>query len=393
MSTQAGFIYDSTELQYRFHDSHPFNQQRLLLTHQLLFHTHALSSSDFIKPRMIDEQTLSKVHTTEYISMVKALSMSKPSTEAISRAEQYGLGIGDTPFFNGMHEATLTTVAGSVTASDLVMSGERKHALHLAGGLHHAFRNKAAGFCVYNDASVAISHIHEKYGSRVLYIDTDVHHGDGVQETFYTDPHVCTFSIHETGKYLFPGTGYASERGDGHGFGYNFNLPMEPYTQDESWLDCFQAAIHKVAAFFKPDIIISQHGCDAHYYDPLSHQHCSMNIYLEMPGIIKNLADTWCNGRWVALGGGGYDIWRVVPRAWSLLWLTMVDHPLIKQLSADPTIQLPEQWVSEVQVNSPDVLPTTWMDDITAWEDVPRLQEINEKNEQTKQLSLLYLPS
>lgn len=391
MKNEAAFIYDSTELQYRFHESHPFNQQRLLLTHQLLFQIQALSSSDFIKPKKLDEQTLLAVHTSEYVSLVKALSSSSPATEAISFADQYGLGLGDTPFFKGMHEATLTTVAGTITAADLVMSGERKHALHLAGGLHHAFRNKAAGFCVYNDASVAIAHIHDKYGARVLYIDTDVHHGDGVQETFYTDQHVCTFSIHETGKYLFPGTGYAGDRGHGDGFGYSFNLPMEPYTEDESWLDCFQAAIHKVAAFFKPDIIISQHGCDAHYYDPLSHQHCSMNIYLEMPRIIQDLADTWCNGKWVALGGGGYDIWRVVPRAWSLLWLTMINDPLVDRLRIDPTIRLPEQWISDVQVDSKEVLPPTWMDDTTTWEAVPRHQEINEKNQQTKDLALQYI--
>lgn len=391
MKNEAAFIYDSTELQYRFHESHPFNQQRLLLTHQLLFQIQALSSSDFIKPKKLDEQTLLAVHTSEYVSLVKALSSSSPSTEAISYAEQYGLGLGDTPFFKGMHEATLTTVAGTVTAADLVMSGERKHALHLAGGLHHAFRNKAAGFCVYNDASVAIAHIHEKYGARVLYIDTDVHHGDGVQETFYTDYHVCTFSIHETGKYLFPGTGYAGDRGHGDGFGYSFNLPMEPYTEDESWLDCFQAAIHKVAAFFKPDVIVSQHGCDAHYYDPLSHQHCSMNIYLEMPRVIQNLADIWCNGKWVALGGGGYDIWRVVPRAWSLLWLTMNNHPLVDHLRVDPTIRLPEQWIADVQVDSAEVLPSTWMDDTATWEAVPRHQEINEKNQQTKDLALQYI--
>jgi acetoin utilization protein AcuC len=393
MRNKAAFIYDPTELQYHFHESHPFNQQRLLLTHQLLFQIQALSSSEFIKPKKLDEQTLLAVHTSEYISVVKALSTNTPSAEAISRAEQYGLGLGDTPFFTGMHDATLTTVAGSVTAVDLVMSGERKQALHLAGGLHHAFRNKAAGFCVYNDASVAIAHTHKKYGARVLYIDTDVHHGDGVQETFYTDSHVCTFSIHETGKFLFPGTGYAAERGYGEGLGYSFNLPMEPYTEDESWLDCFQEAIHKVASFFKPDVIISQHGCDAHYYDPLSHQHCSMKIYLEMPRIIQNLADIWCNGKWVALGGGGYDIWRVVPRAWSLLWLTMINHPLIDQLRDDPTALLPEQWISQVQVDSPDVLPPSWMDDTRAWEAVPRKQKINEKNQQTKDLTLLYLPT
>jgi acetoin utilization protein AcuC len=392
MNNKVAFIYDSSELEYRFHENHPFNQRRLLLTHQLLFDTMALSPSDFIKPRPLDERALLAVHTSEYVSVVKELSKPAPTAQYIASAEQYGLGLGDTPFFTGMHEATLATVAGSVTAADLVMSGEYEHAIHLAGGLHHAFRNKAAGFCVYNDASVAIAHIQEKYGARVLYIDTDVHHGDGVQESFYSDSQVCTFSIHETGKYLFPGTGYAADRGHGDGFGYSYNLPMEPYTEDKSWLECFQESINKVAAFFKPDIIVSQHGCDAHYYDPLSHQHCSMNIYLEMPSMIQSLANTWCNGKWVALGGGGYDIWRVVPRAWSLLWLTMNHHSLIDKLRSYPTEPLPEQWLAQAQVNSPTIIPSTWLDNTQAWEASPRLKEICEKNLKTKELALLYLP-
>ena len=142
--------------------------------------------------------------------------------------------------------------------------------MHLAGGLHHALPHKAGGFCIYNDAAIAISHIRRKYNAKVLYIDTDVHHGDGVQWMFYTDPDVCTLSIHETGKYLYPGTGAIGERGDGEGFGTSINLPMEPYTEDDSWMHCFKEAIESVTARFKPDIIISQHGCDAHRFDPMA---------------------------------------------------------------------------------------------------------------------------
>ena len=231
MNKQAAFIYDPNELRYQFHESHPFNQQRLIHTHDLLFEIGALSHSEFIVPKPIDEQMLLSVHTAEYVSLVKALSLSAPQEELRQRAASYGLGPGDTPYFFGMHDATLSTVAGSISAADLVMSGKFRHALHLGGGLHHAFRNKASGFCVYNDASVAIAHIQKTYGARILYIDTDVHHGDGVQAIFYTDPDVCTFSIHETGRFLFPGTGFADERGDGDGFGYNYNLPRNhaPY--------------------------------------------------------------------------------------------------------------------------------------------------------------------
>jgi len=389
--TASAYLHDSNVLRYRFSDSHPFNQQRLLLTNELLFCAGALTKEEIIQPKASVEPALLSVHTKEYVSIVKALSASPPLPEAVQQAQRFGLGDGDTPYFPGMHEATLSIVAGSLSAAELVMSGTKKRALNLSGGLHHAFNYKAAGFCVYNDASIAIRHIRDKYNVKVLYIDTDVHHGDGVQATYYTDPSVCTFSIHETGKYLFPGTGFAGERGESEGFGYCFNLPVEPFTEDESWIDNFRDAIERTTAFFQPDIIVSQHGCDAHYFDPLSHQHCSMAIYMEMPLIIKRLADTYCQGRWIALGGGGYDIWRVVPRAWSLLWLVMSEHPLIERLQQE-NVPLPMDWVNAHKANSPTPLPTHWLDNRNDWDSVPRRQEIDEKNKQNKELALLYLP-
>ncbi len=393
MNKSAAYIYDPAVLNYRFSDEHPFDQQRLLSTMALLQAVGALSEASIIRPQPIPESSILQVHTQEYVSAVKALSVDRPALIDIEEAERYGLSRndGDTPFFPGMHEASKAIASGTVAAADLVMSGQYRHAMHMGGGLHHAFANKAAGFCVYNDASIAISHIWKQYGARVLYIDTDVHHGDGVQASFYADPDICTFSIHETGKYLFPGTGFASERGEDAGFGYSINLPVEPFTEDESWMCNFTAAIERVTAFFKPDVIVSQHGCDAHYYDPLSHQHCSMEIYLQMPRVIKRLADTWCGGRWVAIGGGGYDIWRVVPRAWSLNWLVMTEHPLADQLLSG-NMPLPEEWLSTYSKLSPYPLPTHWLDDKNAWEDVPRRQEITEKNAQHRELSLLYVP-
>jgi acetoin utilization protein AcuC len=276
-------------------------------------------------------------------------------------------------------------------AAQAVMSGRAKHAIHLGGGLHHAMQGKGAGFCVYNDAAAAIQAIRQNYGARVLYIDTDVHHGDGVQSAFYSDPEVFTLSIHETGKYLFPGTGEVQERGEENGFGYCLNLPVEPYTEDESWLECFTEVIRRSAASFRPDIIISQHGCDAHAFDPLAHIQCSMTSFLQMPMLIHELAHTWCEGRWVALGGGGYDIWRVVPRAWSLLWLVMTDHPLIAELAKNTHLQLPGDWVSYWQSECPAPLPLSWLDPIDNWEVMPRREEISDKNRKTKELSLMYL--
>jgi acetoin utilization protein AcuC len=143
---------------------------------------------------------------------------------------------------------------------------------------------------------------------------------------------------------------------------------------------------------FKPDIIISQHGCDAHAYDPLAHVYCSMEIYRRMPMLIKQLADAYCDGRWVALGGGGYDIWRVVPRAWSLLWMTACDHPLLSSLSYESLGTLPEEWLHKWQPIYGRQLPVTWLDDLRQLGKMPRREEITQKNRQTKELARLYLP-
>ncbi|WP_010269910.1 acetoin utilization protein AcuC [Paenibacillus senegalensis] len=391
MSSNAKFIYDPDELNYRFSDEHPFNQTRLEVTIDLLKQVGALTEDAILKPRIASESEIKAVHLPEYVNAVKALSAPNPTDEAVRAAAKWGLQDEDTPFFTGMHEKTSLLVGGSLKAAEVVMSGQAEHALHLGGGLHHALPNKGAGFCVYNDASITIEWIRRNYNARVLYIDTDVHHGDGVQWTFYTDPDVCTFSIHETGKYLFPGTGAVEERGEGLGFGTTINLPVEPYTEDESWMESFNHVLGEVVRSFRPDVILSQHGCDAHAFDPQAHAHCSMNIYLQMPKLIHKLAHQYCGARWIALGGGGYDIWRVVPRAWSLLWLTMIDHPLIQTLEQQPLTSLPPSWVKQWQKASQLPLPATWLDPIEEWEAIPRRAEITAKNRRTQEIALLYV--
>lgn len=327
---------------------------------------------------------LSLVHRDDYIQAVKQLNNEDDPRRKSVLAEQYGIQTEDTPFFEGLHQAASAIVTGSVAAAESVMSGQSLHAFHLAGGLHHAFPDKASGFCVYNDAAIAIKHIRKQYNARVLYVDTDVHHGDGVQWVFYDDPDVCTYSIHETGKYLFPGTGYAYEKGLDKGFGATFNVPLEPFTEDESWLESFDVTIRKVIASFKPDVIISQHGCDAHAYDPLSHIHCSMRIYKQIPAILHELAHTYTGGKWIALGGGGYDIWRVVPRAWSLVWLEMSDHPLAALIGEDKPVTLPSNWLQQWQSKSPVDLPPNWLDCDGDISSIPRRDIITEQNRNTQ---------
>ncbi|SMG14312.1 acetoin utilization protein AcuC [Paenibacillus aquistagni] len=391
MSNQPVFIFNEEVLKYRFYQEHPFDQFRVLLTNDLLMEIGALSKEQLHSSVPASLQALQRIHREDYIEAVIQLSEELPDPDWILRAQQYGLHDEETPYFIGMHQAAASIAGGSIAACEAVMSGQASHALHLGGGLHHAFPERGAGFCVYNDAAVAISHIHEKYQARVLYIDTDVHHGDGVQWSFYTDPHVLTYSIHETGKYLFPGTGFVHERGEGEGFGACVNVPLDPYTEDDSWLDCFKRTVEQTAAVFKPDLIVSQHGCDAHALDPLSHMHCSMKIYKEMPRIIHEAAHAFCDGKWVALGGGGYDIWRVVPRAWSLLWLEMIDHPLAAQLDHSPILPLPESWIQRWKEQAIHELPTTWLDDVSTWTPMPRRSLISEHNLKVSHLAMEYV--
>lgn len=372
MKKQASFIFSPDQLNYEFSETHPFNQKRIVLTMDLLEQMNAIQPDEIVVPRAATDEELLLAHDAKYIEIVKKAGKGEVSENIGSI---YGIGTEDTPFFPGMHEASAFLVGGTLSAIEEVMEGRSRYALNLGGGLHHGFQGKASGFCIYNDSSVAIKYLQKKYGARVLYVDTDAHHGDGVQWTFYDDPEVCTFSIHETGRYLFPGTGNVTERGNGKGYGTAFNFPIDAFTEDESFLHIYRTALREVAEYFKPDVILTQNGADAHYLDPLTHLYSTMKIYEEIPKLAKELAEEYCEGRWIAIGGGGYDIWRVVPRAWSHLWLTMKSLPA-------PEGPLPEGWLSRWQPEAPVELITTWQDPPDLYEPVPRKLDINEKNEQ-----------
>ncbi|MDY0408710.1 acetoin utilization protein AcuC [Virgibacillus soli] len=381
MDCQSAFIYSEDLLQYQFHAEHPFDQIRVLLTKELLESMNLLNQTDIVKPRTASESDLLLFHDKEYIEAVKKASSGK-LTEFDSI--EFGLGTEDTPIFPNMHDAASLLVGGTLTAIDTVLEGKSNHVLHLGGGLHHGFKRKAAGFCIYNDAAVAIKYIRKHYNLRVLYVDTDAHHGDGVQWAFYDDPNVCTFSIHETGRYLFPGTGNSNERGIKDGHGYSFNIPLDAFTQDESYLTVYETAFNEIANFFQPDIIVTQNGADSHFYDPLTHLSASMKIYEEIPRLAHKLAHTYCDGKWIALGGGGYDIWRVVPRAWAQVWSVMkTNQPQIGSLS--------KKWLKKWQKETNVTLPSTWHDHEEQFPVIPRKLDINEKNDRTLQHTLKYI--
>lgn len=380
---QPRFVFSHDFTLYFFHDEHPFNQKRLLLTMDLIRKLDLLTEEQLLSPRKATDDELTLVHNRPYIELIKKCSGDDYTIDDLS---QCGLDTEDTPVFPHMHDAAALIAGGTLQAVKHVASGKSDHAANLAGGLHHALSGKASGFCIYNDAAIGMAWLKRRYPDiRILYIDTDAHHGDGVQWAFYDDPTVCTLSIHETGRYLFPGTGDTTERGTGKGFGFSINVPLDAFTEDDSYAETLEAIIPEVAERFRPDMIISQHGCDAHRFDPLTHLAASMRIYNIIPKLIHRLAHTYCDGRWVALGGGGYDIWRVVPRAWTLLWAEMNDRELGDAL-------LPEEWLAKWQSESPVRLPETLFDLVDTWKPIPRRADITEKNQRTVERVLLGVP-
>lgn len=344
---KAALIWDPTFVSYRFRPDHPFNPRRLELAVSLIESLGLLDPPDFWvePPRRATEDELLLVHSREFVDAVKHYGQEGASHEG---ARKWGLGTDDNPIFPGMHEATSMVVGGTLRAAELVMEQVADRSFAIAGGLHHAHRDRASGFCLYSDLAVAIAWIRKEYDARVMYIDYDAHHGDGVQSIFYDDPNVLTLSLHESGRYLFPGTGFVDELGEGEGYGYSLNLPMEPQTEDRSWLGIYEKTVNEVADAFRPDVIVLQNGCDAHVLDPLTHLRCTTRLYEETVRITSEVADRHCEGRLIGTGGGGYAIWRVVPRAWTLVWAALTEQKVPNRI--------PHQWIERWQGESPCLL-------------------------------------
>ena len=284
---KTGYVYSDDILKYRFNNEHPFNQMRLKLTTELLIDAQFLSNENILTPRIATEDELALIHRYDYIQAIKHASHGILSSE---EAKKYGFN-DDTVPFRHMHRHCSRIVGGALNLADKIMDGTYTNGCHLGGGLHHALPGRANGFCIYNDVAITAQYLVNHYNQRVMIIDTDAHHGDGTQWSFYTSNDVLTYSIHETGKFLFPGSGHYTERGEDIGYGYSVNVPLEPYTEDESFLRSFKSTVEPVIAAFKPDIILSVNGVDIHYRDPLTHISCTLNSLYQLPYIIKALAE------------------------------------------------------------------------------------------------------
>ncbi len=315
-----------------FGPSHPFRAERGALTRALLEDCGALRDDDVAGVDEIDERLLTAVHDPAYLDALVRAGRGKP----VDDARYYGLGTGDCPIVPGMHEVALRVGEATVSAAELVANGSARRVLHLTGGLHHAHRSRASGFCLINDLALAIEHLTRRRGLRVAYVDVDAHHGDGVQAAFWEREDVLTVSVHQSGRTLFPGSGFEDEIGEGAGRGYCVNLPLDPFTDDAGYLAAFDALVPAAVASFRPDVLVLQAGADAHWRDPLTQLGLSGDGLEAVFARVIAIAERCCDGRMIATGGGGYDAWRTVPRAWARLWGRLAEREL-------PDV-LPESW-------------------------------------------------
>lgn len=317
-------VYHPAYLDYFFGPEHPFSPVRLEMLTSLL---EAMGCAPaMVTPAPASRADLLAVHSEAFVDAVEAASEGVMPPDA----HHYGLGTPDVPVFSGMGAAARHVVGGTLQAARMVASGEAKRVLQLGGGLHHAQHERAAGFCIYNDLSVAIHHL-TTAGLRVAYIDIDVHHGDGVQALHYAAPNVLTLSLHQSGRYFYPGTGDIDELGEAGGRGFKLNVPLEARTGDASYLEVFEMVVPHALSWFGPDVLVVQCGADAHFGDPLADLLLSTHAYETIFRRLLELADEHTSGRAVFTLGGGYELDATV-RVWALLYLILQDLPLPEHL-------------------------------------------------------------
>ncbi len=333
-------VWDSALLGYDLGGDHPFNPVRLDLTIRLAAELGVLDGVELLVPSPAGDEELLRIHAPEYLAAVREAPL-------VGWDVGHGLGTADNPVFSDMHEAASLVVGSTLLAARKIAEGETDRAVNIAGGLHHAMRDQASGFCVYNDCSVAISWLLDHGFQRIAYLDTDVHHGDGVQAAFYEDPRVLTVSLHQHPFTLWPGTGYSAEIGRGGAEGTAVNIPLPPRTRDPGWLRAFNAVVPSLLADFEPQLLLTQCGVDSHEEDPLADLSLSVDGHRAIYATLRDLATTYAGGKWLAVGGGGYQLIRVVPRSWTHLIATVLGRDVA------PETPLPPNWVATVAKAAP----------------------------------------
>jgi len=336
MTCTLHVAWDDGLTSYNFGPEHPLAPIRVELTIALARALGVLDAEGVavVAPALATDAELSYIHDSDYIEAVRQASRA----DSIPGAGRYGLGTPDDPIFAGMHEASALVVGATLAAARAMWSGQAEHGANIAGGLHHAMRDHASGFCIYNDPAIAISWLLAQGAEAIAYIDIDVHHGDGVQAAFYNDPRVLTISLHESPRTLFPGTGRPSETGGPAADGSAVNVALPAGTRDAGWLRAFHAVVPPLVRAFQPQVLVSQHGCDTHWMDPLANLELTIDAQRAAHAAIHALAHEIADGRWLLTGGGGYEVVQVVPRTWTHLLAEAAGRPV------DPAIATPPQW-------------------------------------------------
>ncbi len=313
---KTAFLYSEKFGSFFYGSEHPMKPVRLRLTYELIekLGLARLPDAMMAEARPAKESELRLFHTHEYVKVLKEANTGIIPVEGSA----HGLGFGDNPVFNGVYEWSRYCAGASVMAAGLVAEGKVMTAFNIAGGLHHAMPDRASGFCYINDPAIAIKYLVNQ-GKRVAYVDIDAHHGDGVEYAFYDSNSVLTISLHESGQWLFPGTGFVTDTGIKEGKGYSVNLPFPPGTGDEVFVVGFNRIVPDFIEAFKPDVLVTQLGVDTFETDPLTQLDLTTNGFEEMVKRFRSF-----NLPWVALGGGGYNMSNVA-RAWTLAWGIMND--------------------------------------------------------------------
>ena len=336
-------VWDPRMLGYDLGGQHPLHPLRWELTWALAGELGVLDHYKVLAPDPADDQALGRIHTPAYILAVREAS------EEFAGSVGHGLGTADNPIFPGMHDNAALIAGGSIDAARAIAHGEVDRAVNFCGGLHHAMPDYASGFCIYNDAALAITTLLDAGIRKVAYVDVDAHHGDGVQAAFYDDPRVLTVSLHESPLTLFPGTGWPAELGRPPAQGTAVNVALPAGTGDSAWLRAFHAVVPGLVRAFQPEVLVTQHGVDSHREDPLADLNLTIDGQRTSYLALRELARTVTGGRWLALGGGGYSPVRVVPRAWTHLLSIVADADL------DPATALPEDFIAMAAQARPNV--------------------------------------
>lgn len=347
----AAIIWSDHFLDYKWAYTHPMSPIRLALTMSLARSLGVLDGVETSEPLPVDDAVLTTVHTQAYVDAVRAVGSGSVASNNALFERVFGLGSDDNPIFASMHEAGSMLVGGTLAAAQAITSGAVRRAVNIGGGMHHAMPGHAAGFCIYNDCSIAIEWLLEQGYDRIAYVDIDAHHGDGVQHQFYSDPRVMTISLHQHPATLWPGTGWSTEVGASGAEGASVNVGLLPGITDRMWLRGFHAVVPSLIDAFKPQILVTQIGVDSHVADPLTDLALTVDGQAAAVRALRDLAQKHCEGRWLAVGGGGYGIVNVVPRAWTHLVASALDRDV------DPSTRIGDEWITAATVAQDDLHP------------------------------------